>query len=245
MKLSFILPTYNEKDNILILIKSIIKSIEGLPHKYEIIIVDDNSPDKTGILTKKYFAKQKNIKTYIKIKDKGLASSIYHGIKKATGDIIFVMDTDFSHDQRIIPQMISGIKKSDLVIGSRFAKGGGGDDKSRYLMSKIYNIFLRIIFGINVTDFLFGYFCVKKNYMLKNNLLNKEIFSGFGDYFMKLIYYTHKSGGVFMEVPAIYKSRIHGESKSNVGKMIFTYSATALKLLFNDFIGIFKRKNNI
>jgi dolichol-phosphate mannosyltransferase len=234
MKLSIILPTYNEKDNIIKLIQSIIKTVSRLPYSYEIIVIDDNSPDATGEITKKHFLNNKQIIVYIRTRDKGFASAICYGINKSTGDFIIVMDTDFSHDPIVIPKMLSKIKSCDIVIGSRYAQNGGGEDKIRYWMSKTYNIFLRTLLRINISDFLFGYFCIKKEFIVANKLANKKIFYGFGDYFIRLAYNIDKSGGIFLEVPAFYKSRIHGVSKSNITEMIFTYTKTAFSLLIQD-----------
>lgn len=234
MILSVVLPTYNEKDNIFKLIEKIVDSIKKFTRSYEIIVVDDDSPDKTGEICKKYFKRKKEIRVFIRKKEKGFASAIYYGINKSVGDIVVVMDTDFSHDPLLIPVMLSKIKKCDIVIGSRYAQTGGGENKKRYWMSKIYNVYLRYILRIDISDFLFGYFCIKRKFLLKNDLLTESIFTGFGDYFIRLIYYINKSGGTFLEIPAFYKSRTHGTSKSNIKKMLFTYTKTSLQLLIHD-----------
>ncbi|SRR6266487_2370316 len=234
MRVSVVLPTFNEKGNIIELIEQIVKQLNNPAFDYEIIVVDDNSPDKTGEICKKYFLKNKRVKIYVRTEERGFASAIYYGMRKSNGDTIIVMDTDFSHDPNLIPTMLSKIKKCDIVIGSRYAKHGGGEDKKRYLMSKIFNMYLRYLLRINISDFLFGYYCVNKNFLLKNGLLNKNIFSGFGDYFIRLLYYMNKSGGTFLEIPAFYKSRVYGESKSNLINMLYTYTRTSLSLLMHD-----------
>lgn len=234
MKVSIVLPTYNEKDNIIRLVEKIMNSINKITQAYEIIIVDDNSVDKTGIICKKTFNKNKKVDVYIRKTDKGFASAILYGLKKSKGDLVVVMDTDFSHDPKLIPLMISKAKKFDLVIGSRYAKNGGGENVIRFLLSKAYNIYLRFILKIKISDFLFGYFCINRKFLIKNNLLNKNIFTGFGDYFIRLAYFVNKSGGTFIEIPAFYKDRIYGSSKSNLLKMFFTYTKTSLKLFLSD-----------
>lgn len=230
MKVSFIIPTYNEKDNILILIKEIIKNIKKTKDKYEVIVVDDDSSDKTGYICEEYFSKDKGIKVYIRTKDKGFASAIYYGIKKSTGNIIFVMDADFSHDPKLINLMLEEIKKCDIVIASRYKKNGGGENKQRFMLSKLYNLYLRLLLGVNITDFLFGYFCIRKSYLLKNNLITKKVFSGFGDYFIRFAYAINGKSGRFIEIPAFYKNRTHGQSKSNLLKMLFTYTLTSFEM---------------
>jgi dolichol-phosphate mannosyltransferase len=233
MSISIILPTFNEKGNITKLIEKIIQSLATVSYTYEVIVVDDNSPDKTADICKRYFSNNKKVKVYVRVNERGFASAIYFGIKKSKGDVIIVMDTDFSHDPKLIPLMVSNIKKYDIVIGSRYAKLGGGEDKKRYLLSKIFNMYLRYLLKIPISDFLFGYFCINKKFLLENDLLSRKIFTGFGDYFIRLIYYIHKSKGTFLEIPAFYKSRIYGTSKSNIFKMFFTYTGTSLRLLIS------------
>jgi len=234
MTVSVILPTYNERDNIIKLIQEIIKNVEKTNHSYEIVVVDDNSPDKTGLLCREHFLKNNKINVFVRKNERGFASAIYYGIKKSKGEIIIVMDTDFSHDPKLITIMLSEIKKCDIVLASRYVQNGGGENKRRYWMSKAYNMYLRYILRINISDFLFGYFCVKRQFVVKNNLLSRNIFFGFGDYFIRLAYYINKSGGTFLEIPAFYKDRIYGVSKSNLKKMLVTYTSTSLQLLMRD-----------
>lgn len=234
MRVSVVLPTYNEKDNIIPLINDIIKNLKKTTTDYEIVVVDDNSPDNTAGICKKEFVKNKRVKIYVRKKNKGFASAILYGLKKALGEVVFVMDTDFSHNPRLIPQMILKISKFNIVIGSRYAKNGGGENKNRYFMSKVYNIYLKYLLGINISDFLFGYFCVEKKFLVKHKLLNEEIFHGFGDYFIRFAYFVSKSGGTFFEIPAYYKNRTSGVSKSNLVSMLYTYTKTSIKLYFAD-----------
>lgn len=235
MTVSFVIPTYNEKGNIIKLINKIINTVRKTTYRYQIIVVDDNSPDETGAIGRKYFYNNKRVEIYIRKMDKGFASAIYYGIKKSKGEIIIVMDADFSHDPKLIPKMLLEIKNHDVIIGSRYIKNGGGENKERFLLSKIYNLYLHYLLRINITDFLFGFFCVKKEFIVKNNLLTKNVFSGFGDYFIRLAYGINKSGGTFIEIPAYYKNRIYGESKSNLFKMLITYTLTSLQVHFKGF----------
>lgn len=236
MNTSIILPTYNEKDNIVPLIKSIISSVGKYEKEYEILVIDDNSPDKTATISKNFFSKNKHVKVFVRKKDKGLASAILYGITKSKGKVIVVMDTDFSHDPNMLPKMLSLIKNYDIVIGSRYVKSGGGENKKRYWLSRIYNIYLRIILRIKIADFLFGYFCVKRNFIFNNNLAKKSIFTGFGDYFIRFAYFSNKAGARFIEIPTFYKDRVHGYSKSNIIKMFITYTNTSLRLMVHNFL---------
>lgn len=234
MKISVVLPTFNEKDNIVPLIIEIIANLKKITRNYEIIVVDDNSPDNTANICKRKFIKVRQVKVIIRKKDKGFASAIMYGLKKASGDVVFVMDTDFSHDPKLMSKMASRVGKYQVVIGSRYVKNGGGENKNRYFLSKAYNIYLKHLLGIDISDFLFGYFCVEKKFLDENKLLDKKIFFGFGDYFIRFAYYVNKSGGTFFEIPAFYKNRTSGVSKSNLTDMLYTYTKTSIKLYFTD-----------
>ncbi|MFX1452506.1 MAG: glycosyltransferase, partial [Promethearchaeota archaeon] len=138
-KLSICIPTYNEKDNIEILINKIIESLEPVSIEYEIIIVDDNSPDGTGEIIDKLAKKFKNIKPVHREKKEGLAMAYIAGFRNATGDMVITMDADLSHNPESIPNFIKFSKYYDLVIGSRFIPGGGNFNRSRFrvLVSKL------------------------------------------------------------------------------------------------------------
>ena len=110
--LSIVLPTYNEKDNIIDLINKIKDVIKN--HSHEIIVVDDNSPDDTFEVCKKYFIDDQNIKMILRKANHGLANSIREGIENAKGEYVVIMDTDFTHDPNLIKQMLNMNTKYDV-----------------------------------------------------------------------------------------------------------------------------------
>lgn len=230
MKFSIVLPTYNEKGNIVRLIKVIqsICKINNL-NNFEIIVVDDNSPDKTAEYCQKAFKKQRNIKVYTRLQDKGLASAVRFGINKSKGERIIIMDTDFNHDPGVIPTMLKLSGKYNLVIGSRFIKNGGMQNKKRYYLSKIYNLFIKIVSHVDFTDFLSGFFCIKSKDLKKMNL--DYIFRGYGEYFIRLLVLSKKFGFKHTEVPAYYKNRKYGVSKSKFVSMMLTYTLTTFEVI--------------
>ncbi|MBI3412928.1 MAG: polyprenol monophosphomannose synthase [Candidatus Aenigmarchaeota archaeon] len=123
--LSIVIPTYNEGENILKLIRSLSEAFRKNSVSGEIIIVDDNSPDGTGKLCAKLSEKQKNMVVIRRPGKLGLSSAVIDGFNRASGDVIGVMDADFSHPVGIIPKMFKEVEKgADLVIGSRYIKGG-------------------------------------------------------------------------------------------------------------------------
>ena len=162
MDLSIVLPTYNEKDNIINLIKQILEILKNIENK-EIIVVDDNSPDGTYLACKTAFEKNDGIKVLLRKNNKGLANSILDGIKICKGEYIIVMDTDLTHDPKLIPKLTCLAKEYDIVSGSRFCAGGLMENKIHYFCSFSFNLLLRIILKTQIQDNLGGYFCIKKN----------------------------------------------------------------------------------
>lgn len=242
LELSVILPTYNEAGNIIPLVLQIKEILKKAKIKGEIVIVDDESPDGTAKLVRDTFGDTDEVRIFVRKKEKGLASAVFYGIKKSFGGKILVMDTDFNHDPKIIPEMMSVLENADLVIGCRYIKGGGMENRWRYWLSYLYNIYVRMILGISVHDFLSGFFAVRKSEF--NTLSSEKIFYGFGDYFIRLIYYLNKNATgsafesprshhpLFLEIPVYYKNRVYGESKSQFLKLFLMYTFTTLKLRF-------------
>ena len=129
-EVSIIIPTYNESENIIQVLKSI---GEHLPEDIaaEALVVDDNSPDGTGKIIEDYITDAHNeigytIEVIHRKTKSGLSSAILDGIQHSTGETVVIMDSDFSHPPKIIPQLIEEIKtsKRDIVIASRFVPGG-------------------------------------------------------------------------------------------------------------------------
>jgi dolichol-phosphate mannosyltransferase len=224
-KISVILPTFNERENIL----QILNILETLSRKknlkIECVVVDDNSTDGTVEEIKKL--KSKSIALIVRKNERGLASAILHGIRKCSGEIIVVMDTDLNHDPKLILELLKRLKKTSMVIGSRFVKNGGMDNYLRYVASKVYNkYFLSHILHSGVADNLSGYFVMYKADIVP--YLNEKIFYGYGDYFLRLIYSLKKNGFSFFEVPCYYKNRVYGQSKSKFINMLFSYTIEAI-----------------
>lgn len=244
MIISVILPTYNEKGHIVKLIHALHTVSKKIHKAFEIIVVDDNSPDKTAEIVQKTFIRNKQIKVFVRTRDRGLAASILFGLQKAKGTYCIVMDTDFSHNPSVIPFMLQKISQADMIIGSRYVTGGGMVNRRRYYLSKLFNMFLKILLGIHVSDFLSGYFCVRREFLVKNKLLQKRIFSGYGDYFIDLIAQVKRAKGTFLEVPSFYIDRSYGESKSNLPKLLVTYSQRSFKLFLQQKNSSFQKQQD-
>lgn len=230
MDLSIILPTYNEKNNINVLIKKILEILKDAENK-EIIVVDDNSPDGTYMHCKKEFEKNNQIKLILRQNNRGFANSIGDGIKISKGKNIIVMDTDLTHDPKIIPQLINLIKVYDLVTCSRYSGGDRyGKTKLHYYCSFAFNLLLKVFLKTQIEDNTGGYFCIKKNTL--DSLPFEKIFYGYGEYFFRLLYFARRKKKSIIEIPSIYNRRNEGKSKSNFFILLFKYSFSAIKLRF-------------
>lgn len=225
MRASVILPTYNEAGNIVNLVKEILGSFPS-DVEPEILVVDDNSPDKTYDAAKHAYAGNLNVRVILRTEDRGFAKSIRTGIEQATGEFIIVMDTDFTHDPAEIPRMLHVARVYDIVSGSRFCAGGDMEDAGHYLASLAYNWLLRIVLHTQVQDNLGGYFIMRREQVLALPL--DEIFFGYGEYFFRLLYLAEQRGLRIVEIPAIYRVRTYGVSKSSFLKMLVTYLSAAI-----------------
>ncbi len=230
MKVSIVLATYKEKDNIVKLINKILDACKKDKIDCEVIVVDDNSPDGTAEIVRKVFGENKNVKLILRTDEKGLGTAVGRGVKESKGDILVLMDSDFSHDPNDIPKMARLTRYYDIVNGSRHMKGGYIKTTwFRKLATTLLRLYMSMVLQLNITDYTNGYIVIRKNVVDK--LDSNKIFYGYGDYYFRLFYYaTKKVGAKIKEVPVIYKFREAGESKTNFIKHGWQYATSALKL---------------
>lgn len=229
MKVSIILPTYNEAGNIVTLVEEIKRNIPA-EWNYEILVVDDDSPDGTYQLVADRFSEDPDVEAILRTTDRGFAKSIRCGIDRSDGDRVIVMDTDFTHDPIEISRLLHISECYDVVSGSRFCPGGRMQDTWHYIASLLFNWLLRVLLRTQVQDNLGGYFIISRDAL--NKLPKDHIFFGYGEYFFRLLYFLQMQGGHVVEIPAVYNVRTSGESKSRFLKMLFSYFGAAIKLKF-------------
>jgi dolichol-phosphate mannosyltransferase len=222
-----VLPTFNEAKNIDRLIRAI---SDACPAQYnlEIVVVDDNSPDRTYHQVCETFAGDPRVSTLLRTSDRGLAKSIRAGIDQSTADFVVVMDTDFTHDPKEIPNLLHVLQICDIVSGSRFCAGGRMSDLQHYVVSLSYNWMLRILLRTQIQDNSGGFFAARRATLLL--LPFDEIFFGYGDYFFRLVYFAQRAKMKIIEIPAEYLSRSSGETKSSWLKMFVAYTSAAVRL---------------
>lgn len=230
--ISIIIPTYNEKENSIPLISAIGNACTTNKIDYEIIIIDDNSPDGTGQYIQKKFVEDIRVRCLIRNTERGLGTAILYGITQARGDIIVGMDADFNHPPDLIPSLIKKLKTNDFVVASRFIQGGGMYDKIRYIGTLIFNIVLRHVLGFPSTDNMSGFYAIWKSKLMEIN--PESIYSGYGDYHLRLVWYAKQGKFRIAEVPVIYGVRVYGKSKSNLILLFFSYLSCALSLRFKN-----------
>ena len=138
------------------------------------------------------------------------------------------MDTDFNHDPKMIPQMVKFLEYYDMVIGSRFVMRGGMQDVRRYLLSFMFNFWLRLWLRTQVQDNLCGFFSMRREKLLALDL--DGIFYGYGDYFMRLVLMAWRHDYALLEVPVFYQLRQHGVSKTGFVGVFRDYTVAALRL---------------
>ena len=219
VQLSIVLPTYNESQNIARMLDSIAETLDA-DAAAEIIVVDDNSPDGTGDIASRHAENINNKKLHIQVirrPDKqGLSSAILVGVQLATGDIVVVMDGDFSHPPHAIPKMVEELQmsKCDIVVASRYVEGGAviGWPFKRRLMSKGATKIAQVGLGIEVNDPMSGFFAFRRN------IIDGINFDAIGYKMLLEILVKAKSARV-KELPYTFINRSAGASKLNSSVM--------------------------
>jgi len=220
-QVSIIIPTYNESENIIQVLKSI---GEHLPEDIvvEALVVDDNSPDGTGKIVEDYITDAHNeigytIEVIHRKTKSGLSSAILDGIQHSTGETVVIMDSDFSHPPKIIPQLVEEIEtsKCDIVIASRFVPGGtiNGWSTKRKLISKTAKGIAKAGLGVNESDPMSGFFAFKRK------ILDGIKFDAIG-YKMLLEILVKTKGAKVKEIPYTFTDRTRGSSKLDSSTML-------------------------
>ena len=216
-QVSIIIPTYNESQNIL----SVLRSIkDNLPKNLitQTIVVDDDSPDGTGKIVEDYLKTVRDIAGHTvdvihRTAKRGLSSAILNGVQHAKGDTIVVMDSDMSHPPQIIPKMLDALRQyqCDLVVASRYIKGGNirGWTLKRKIISRVATIIAKRGLGVKPSDPMSGFFVFKKNILKEIN------FDAIG-YKILLEILVKKNGLNVKEIPYTFENRTLGASKMNM-----------------------------
>jgi len=231
--LSVVIPTYNEAQNILLLIEKIKKVLVNVC-PFEIIVVDDNSPDNTWKIVEELSIEDSQVTCYRRQNERGLSSAVIAGFELAKGRYFAVLDADMQHDERLLVKMLEDIKKNDLVIGSRKVDGGGIESWNwfrRFLSwgaTKMAHWFLQV----PINDPMSGFFMVQRKAFEKvSSKINPRGFK----ILLEILFHL-KSDDV-LELGYVFKPRQYGESKLSQ-KVIIDYIAALYELRFGGMLPV-------
>jgi dolichol-phosphate mannosyltransferase len=208
-----IVPTYNERENIL----KLIDAVEAQSPILDVLVVDDGSPDGTGAIVDERAAVDPRVHIIHREKKLGLGTAYLAGFKWALArpyEFVFEMDADFSHDPQHLPQFLESIRDADLVIGSRYR------DKrvtvvnwpiGRLLLSYFANVYSRIVTGLEIFDTTAGYKCFRRK-VLEAIDLNDVKSNGYA-FQIEMHFRTWKKGFRMIEIPIVFVDRTEGTSK--------------------------------
>ncbi|MBQ2068052.1 MAG: polyprenol monophosphomannose synthase [Paludibacteraceae bacterium] len=215
-----IIPTYNEKENI----EAIITAVMELPLEFNVLVIDDGSPDGTAAIVKRLMAgKFKGRVHLVERSGKlGLGTAYITGFKWAIehkADYIFEMDADFSHNPNDLLKLYDACANqgADLSIGSRYITGVNVVNwpMGRVLMSYFASKYVRTVLGVKIKDTTAGFVCYKRH-LLETMELDKIRFKGYA-FQIEMKFTAHKCGAKIIEVPIVFVNRVLGTSKMSGG----------------------------
>lgn len=207
-----IVPTYNERDNLPLLLEALL----ALSCSLSVIVVDDNSPDGTGAIADTWAARGDRVRVVHRAGKLGLGTAYVAGFREAfAGDFqrILTMDADFSHDPRYLPAMIELADEFDVVIGSRYVRGGGTKNCTlkRKALSCVANGFAKAVLGLRARDCTAGFRCYRREVLESVDLAS--IKSNGYSFLIEMLYLVQKAGWSVGESPILFEDRIRGKSK--------------------------------
>lgn len=210
------MPTYNEKDNIRLITAAIHETVPDV----HILVIDDGSPDGTGDIADEMSAEDDRIHVLHRTEKAGLGPAYIAGFRWAMErgyGRIFEMDADFSHQPKYLPGMIAGLDDHDVVIGSRYVKGGGTENWGliRRILSRGGGIYARTILGVKIQDLTAG-FIGWRTHVLEAIDLDTIEASGYV-FQIEMKYRAHQRGFKIKELPITFPDREVGESKMSTG----------------------------
>jgi len=232
-----IIPTYNEIENI----ESIIRAVFALPKAFDVLVVDDNSPDNTAQKVKDLQIEfPDRLSLEVRQKKSGLGTAYIHGFRwalKKKYQFIFEMDADFSHNPKDLIHLYDACYygKADVAIGSRYVKGVNVVNwpLGRVILSYGASMYVRFVTGMKVRDATAGFICYKRQ-VLEQLDLNQIKFVGYA-FQIEMKFKANLKKFKIVEVPVIFTDRTKGESKlssSIISEAIFGVVSMKLKSLF-------------
>ena len=225
-RVSIVLATYNEKENILDTINSIFENVKD---SVEVIVVDDDSADETWKIVEEL--NDPRVVVIRRVDTRGLASAFNRGIIESRGEIVGWMDADMCMPPALLPEMIEKLSEYDIVVGSRYAEGGIDDRAAlRVISSKLINGLAGLVLGYGIRDYDSGFVVLRRSVFDKVSIIP----TGYGAYFMEFLYTCRKKGLTVYELPYVFSDRSKGVSKS--APSILKFFRTGLQYVARIFI---------
>jgi dolichol-phosphate mannosyltransferase len=225
-KIVVVVPTYNEAANI----QTVIDRVLGLGPQYELLVVDDASPDGTAELITKQAQTSKRLHLIRRPEKLGIGTAYVDGFRTALclgADLIVQMDCDLSHSPADVPRLVEASRETHVVVGSRYVEGGRAVDWPWYreFISRATGLTYRALLGVPVRDLTGGFKCWRRE-VLESLPLEEVGSKGFA-FQIEMNYLTWRAGYSIREVPVTFVEREHGQSK-----MSFAISVEAARLLW-------------
>jgi dolichol-phosphate mannosyltransferase len=208
-----VLPTYNEAENLEPLVAA---SLDKLPPDSRVLIVDDSSPDGTGEIADRLAVSDERVEVLHRAGKEGLGPAYLAGFRRALdggAGLILEMDADFSHEPAYLPRLLEAAEHADLVIGSRYVRGGGASDWGavRRAISRGGSAYAQLILGVDVRDLTGGFKCFRRE-ALEGIELDSIRSRGYA-FQIELTFRAIQRGFRVVEVPIVFRDRRVGASK--------------------------------
>jgi dolichol-phosphate mannosyltransferase len=212
-----VIPTYNEADTIERIVRAVDSQLQGVAdYEHRILIVDDNSPDGTGAIADRLAAELSPVEVLHRPRKAGLGQAYLAGFAHALAggaDLLIEMDADFSHDPRYLDDLLGAAARPDMVLGSRYVRGGGVRDWGllRRLISRGGGLYARVILGVGVHDLTGGFKCIRRAVLESIDLPSIRA-EGYV-FQIEVTYRALLAGFNVVEVPIVFCDRTEGTSK--------------------------------
>ena len=218
MKITIVSPTYNEAGNISRLAEEVHATLSGID--YELLIADDDSPDRTWAIAQELATKNPHIRVLRRTTDRGLSPAVIEGILSSSGDYVAVIDADLQHNPAILPQMIAALDAgAEIVVGSRYIEGGGTGtwNVGRRFQSWVATKMAKSFLGVGLRDPMSGYFILRRSDF---NRIEKQLDSRGFKILLEII--ARLAPSRLEEVPYTFRTRVAGQSKLS-SKVVLQY----------------------
>lgn len=210
-ELSVIVPTFNERENVLEFVRRLTECLKG--NSWEVIFVDDDSPDGTADLVREISREDSRVRCIQRIGRRGLSSACVEGMLASSAPYLAVMDADLQHDESVLPRMLDTLRAGDvdIVVGSRYTEGGGigGWDQNRARISRFATRLSRMVVKRDLSDPMSGFFALRRE-ALEHTVRN---LSNIGFKILLDILASASQPLRLREIPYEFRNRHAGESK--------------------------------